>query len=239
MDVTTARQNLEQALSSLDWKEHIGSFLGESALTKSIAESSLRLAIWARQFEESDRGNPALAFVREMQTDAQYVPTLAGLALYRPAASMIRGMVEAALYYTYFRTHPEELATLLRDPKFFLLKSDVVDYHKRHSPGFSDLEQTVGLIGKLDDLYKHLSAITHGQVPGKWSAHTSLADVKPVLELAEELVSTFADAEEVVHYLLLCTVGQRLWPDFSLEAKTALLRGLAGDVKKALKLDLA
>lgn len=239
MDITTSRQNLEQALSSIDWKDHISSFLGESALTESVAESIWRLAVWARQLEESDRDNPALAFVREMQTDAQYVPALAGLALYRPAATMIRGMVEAALYYTYFRTHSEELSTLLRDPKFFLFKSDVVDYHKCHSPDFSVLDQAVGLISKLDDLYKRLSAIAHGQIPGKWLAHTSLAGVKPTPELASDLVRTFVEAEEVVHYLFLCTVGQRLWPDFSSQAKAALLRGLSGDVKTALKLDLA
>src|SRR5262245_26782443 len=103
---------LAQVLRAVDWSAHIELFLGSRVEAERIVDCSLRLATLSKQFESADRGNPALSFIREMQVSSQYVVVLTALALYKPAASAMRCMLESALYYTYFRCHPSELATL-------------------------------------------------------------------------------------------------------------------------------
>ena len=114
----------------ITWK----SSLKDDEATAKIAAANLRLAVWALQLENADAGNPALSFVREMQIGGQHVTALVALSLYKPAAARIRSVFECALYYTYFRTHPSELQTLIRDPEYFVDKQELIDYHKKHWP---------------------------------------------------------------------------------------------------------
>lgn len=235
----SARDKLDEALAATAWNANVASFRADSDAVGKISERTLRLATWAKQFEIADSGNPALSFVRETQVSAQHVAALAALALYKPAAAAMRSMVECALYYTYFRTHPSELTTLLRDPAYFVDKTFLMDYHKSHTPDFGVLQSAFGWAGKLNQWYKRISAITHGQIPGKWVSHTSLADIKPEKELLTEVVKAYGDGEELVHWLYLCSAGRELWHDFSAPAKRILLSGLTGDIKSKLGLDIA
>lgn len=240
MDGTPVNEKLAVALSSIGWNEHVQGFLAEQDVTVSLTQGCLRLAVWAKQLETCDKGNLALPFVREVQADAQHVVALASLALYRPAASQMRAMVECALYYTYFRTHAVELDTLVRDDaNYYVSRPELVEFHQRHTPQFNSLEQSVGLVSSLNTWYKRISAIAHGQLPGKWAGHASLANLKPSSDLLHEVVADFREAVEIVHHLFLCTVGQELWSDFSLDAKKKLLHGLTGKVKEQLNLPLA
>ena len=110
-------KHLAAALNAVDWAANIGAFIDNSADAQAVEDANLRTAVWAKQLEGADHGNPALSFVREMQTAAQGAATLIALGLYKASAASMRSMAEAGLYYTYFRTHPAELATLVRDTK--------------------------------------------------------------------------------------------------------------------------
>jgi hypothetical protein len=235
----TPSDGLDEALAGTDWNANVTAFRAERDAVQRIADRTLRLATWAKQFEIADVGNPALSFVREMQVSAQHVAALTALALYKPAASAMRSMVECALYYTYFRSHHSELATLLRDTTYFVDKAFLIDYHKIHTSEFTTLQSALGLVAKLTEWYKRISAITHGQIPGKWVSHTSLAGIRPVRDLLSLVVEAYCQGEELVHSLFLCTAGRELWQDFSASAKRSLLSGLNGDVKATLGLDIS
>ncbi len=204
-----------------------------------VQAANLRLAIWSRQFEAADVGNPALSFIRAMQLDGYNCAALTSLALYKPAAASMRAMVESALYYSYFRDHPVELATLVRDARFYLEKTEIIEYHLKHTPGFKNAQDALGFVSRLNDWYKRVSAVIHGQTPGTWAAYASLAKIKHVKEILEQVVSEFEAAEDVVYRLFLCTAGRALWADFSISTKRKLLRGLSGEAKTALALRLA
>jgi hypothetical protein len=105
---------LKDTLLSINWTANINSFINDGSAIESVVSANYKTAIWARQFEIADKGNPALAFVREMQIASHNVCVLAGLSLYKPAAGAIRAMVESALYYSFFRMHLTELETLAR-----------------------------------------------------------------------------------------------------------------------------
>lgn len=239
MAVDKPPEALGAALAAVDWNRNVSDFLKDAKLTEAIATANFRLAVWAKQFENIDKDNPALSFIREMQVSGHYVAALTALSLYKAAAASMRTMLETALYYSYFRTHPSELATLARDSNFFVVKADLLEFHKQHTPDFPALQQKLGLVVKLNAWYGFVSSITHGQIPGEWVEHKSLADMKHNKSALDIVVTTFCEGEELVHRLFLCTVGRVLWDTFSTPAKKYLIKGLHGDVKAALGLDAA
>jgi hypothetical protein len=230
---------LEAALKTVDWNARVTEFLKEAALRDEVEASNLRIAVWARQVESVEGSLPAATFIREMQIAGQQVALLTALALYKSAAAAMRTMLETAMYFSYFRSHPVELSTLLREPKFYVDKADIIAYHKQHTPDFSDLERRFGLIGRLNTWYSFVSSVVHGQIPGGWMRHRSVADVKHDLTVLPTVVKTFTDGEAILHDFFLCTFGRELWASFSSAAKKKLLAGLSGDRKTALGLDEA
>jgi hypothetical protein len=232
-------KKLAEAIEAVDWNANVKAFLKSTPEVEAIANANMRIAIWCRQFELADKGNAALGFVREIQTKAQQLTALIALGLYQSAASAMRGIVEGGLYYSYFRTHPEELATLIRDARYFIGKREILAYHRLHSANFGALEQAFGLIGRLEEWYGKVSAIVHHQVPGIWTGHTALKDVQYSAPISKEVIGVYVDGEDVLHKLFLCTVGSALWDGFSVTAKIHLLKGLSGNHKTVLNLDAA
>jgi len=230
---------LQEALNAVDWNANVNEFLTNHSLTEAVAQYNRRLAIWSKQLENADKGNPALSFIREMQVAGHYAAILASLALYKPAAAATRNVLETALYYTYFRTHLSELTTLVRNEDYFIHKSDIIEYHKLHTPNFKEFQSCFGLIGRLNKWYSRISSIIHGQIPGQWIQHKSIAEIKHKDENLQAVVNAFKEAEELVHNLLLCTVGVELWDSFSTTAKRQLISGLPGKTKDTLKLNSA
>lgn len=231
--------HLERALKAVDWNVLAKEFLQQANLRDEVETANLKLAIWARQIESIEGNSPAATFIREMQSAGQQVAVLTALALYKPAAAAMRTMLETAMYFSYFRTHPVELSTLLREPKYFIDKVDVIDYHKLHTADFPNLEQRFGLLGRLNTWYSFISSVVHGQIPGGWMRHKSIADLKHDLTTLPTVVKTFTEGTALVHAFFLCTVARNLWPSFSTGAKRSLLAGLSGDQKTALGLDAA
>ncbi|MBP1097475.1 hypothetical protein [Bradyrhizobium diazoefficiens] len=230
---------LGAALTAVNWNGNVAALLSDVPITKAISARNLRVAIWAKQLEISDYGNPALCFVREMQIAGQHVAVLMALALYKPAAACMRTMLETGLYYSYFRTHQSELATLVRDPEYFVDKKALLEYHKNHTPNFVELQRKLGVVSRLETWYSRVSAVVHGQIPGAWMQHQTIAEIAPNKATQNLTISEFQEGEEILHRLFLCTVGRLLWDTFSVAAKKELLRGLPGALKAALALDAA
>lgn len=232
-------EQLQLSLGAVDWQANISTSLANKPAMERIDKSCARIAIWSRQLEAVDKGNPALSFIRGLQICSQHVVACTCLGIYRAAASSIRGIVENGLYYSYFRLHPTELATLVRDSSYYLSRGELIDYHRTHTPNFKELQNTLGLIGRLDEWYKRISAVVHGQIPGKWVEHTALSGISTHADTLEIVVKEFEEAEQILHDLFLITVGKTHWDSFSLKAKKSLLAGLAGGLKTALELDKA
>jgi hypothetical protein len=230
---------LNAALTAVDWNKNVATFLASGTAAQAIAKANLRIAIWSKQLENADKGNPALCFVREMQMAGSHVAALVALALYKPAAASMRAMLETGLYYTYFRTHHSELATLVRSPGYFVDKRELIDYHKQHTDRFTELQGALGLVSRLEKWYSNVSAVVHGQIPGTWIEHKALANTAPIDVTEKIVVAEFLEGTEVLHRLFLCTAGRLLWDGFSSQAKKELLHGLPGSLRMALKLDIA
>jgi hypothetical protein len=149
----------------------------------------------------------------------------------------MRSVLETALYYTYFRTHPAELETLARRVGYYLGKREVLEFHKVHTWRFSDVHQKLGVIARMEQWYGQVSSLVHGHLPGAWIDHKSVADIRPTKATQDLAIGAFVEGVDIVHRVLLCTVGQQLWDSFPSDAKKQLLSGLHGDEKKVLELD--
>lgn len=227
---------LKNALDPEKWTTNCNWLLLQAEALDRIHQPCSRLGIWAAQLEPADKGNPALCFVRAMQIEGHHVAALLSLALYKPALSCARTMVECALYYSYFRTHPVELGTLASKSAFYLDRTEITRFHKNHTPRFAATESALGLLSRLDDWYKRVSAIVHGQIPGGWYLYSGLSEIRHDPDTLERAIHEFERGEQIIHGLLLCTVAPDLWADFAVTAKRKLLKGLSAAEKAALTL---
>lgn len=228
---------LSDILKQVDWQKNIQSALSFGSTEADIEAAALRLAVWSKQFEILDEGNAALSFVREMQAAIQNSGLLISLCVYKASAASSRTLLETCLYYTYFRSHPSELATLATDPKYYVSKNEIVEHHKLHTPGFRDAQMALGLVGRLEKWYSKVSAVVHGQIPGAWNAHIELTEMsfsEPTHMLA---LTTMLEGEQLVNDWLLATVAKELWPGFAPDAKAYLLKGMQGQLKAIIGLD--
>jgi hypothetical protein len=229
---------LISALSAVDWNAQIAAFAPQDEM-KEIAQACMTLAVWARQLEDAEKGNLALPFIREMQVASHNVAALAGLSLYKAAAASIRTSVECALYYVYFRSHPSELATLVRDNAYYIDKNSIIAYMKVHIPNFLQREQSVNLIGRLNDWYSEISAIVHGQKPGGWASKKAIESTKFDKGALGEMTKKFQEGVQIVDGLFKVALAPEIWFRFSTDAKKLLVKGMPGNQKQVLQLDVA
>ena len=232
-------QSLINQLKSVDWADNVAKSVAVPDLVEAVSGGSLRLAVWARQLESIEKGNPALCFIREMQVAGYLVATSSALGVYKAAAASMRSVVETALYYSYFRNHSAELATLLRDDKWYISKDEILEHHATHTAGFVESQKILPIQQLLKPWYSKMSAVIHGQVPGAWLKHTTIKSTSFDPLLAQLVAENFSQAVEIVNRLFLATLAPELWDYFSGPAKKAITHGLHGDVKKALSLDAA
>jgi hypothetical protein len=129
------------------------------------------------------------------------------------------------------------LATVARDPEFYVSKAEIIEFHKRHTPRFENCQQAFSWVARLNSWYSSVSAVIHSQIPGNWLTHTSIEGIKPNIATLEVLTAAFVEAERLVHELFLCTVGGDIWGDITAPAKKRLLHALPGNVKQVLKFD--
>lgn len=233
-------KHLVLALESVDWGKNVTAFCSETSTVERFEAAGTRLAIWSKQFENTEGSeNPAICFVREMQSASHFAVTASALSCYKLAASGMRTVVETALYYSYFRSHHSELATLLRDDKWYVSKKEILEYHATHTVDFNELQKKLPFTGILNPWYSKISAIVHGQIPGMWHSQSGISDIKPNKHLLEAVVAELEMCVKIVDRLFFLTAGRELWPSFSPSAKAALLYGISGDVKAVLGLDSA
>lgn len=224
-------------LRSIPWEGNIASAYADVDVLQRVEAAIRRVALWSAQLEGADSGNPALSFIRETQVAAHLSAASIGLCVYKSAASSSRTMLETGLYYSYFRTHPIELSTLVRLDKFYVSKSEILEYHKVHTPHFYKLQEVFGLVSRLEKWYSYTSAIVHGQLPGEWNTYTELSGIHFSEETHKLAVNCFLQGEEILHTWMLCTIGKSMWSSFSPYAKEMLLKGISGDRKTALEFD--
>jgi hypothetical protein len=231
--------DLCRALRAVDWGANIDALCNDAASATELDRLISRFSLWAGQLSAVELDNEAIRFIHEAQLHTHFTCALIALGLYKPAAASMRAFIECTLYYTYFRSHPAELATLVRDSNYYLQRAEIVEFHKTHTPHFVAKDKAVGLTARLSSWYSTVSAIVHGQVPGEWIASEDLRKSRQVPALTAKAVTKLGEAIAIADGLLFCTITEDMWTSFSVGAKRTLVRGMPGPTKVALGLSVA
>lgn len=228
-------QTLSQALSAVDWTGNVESFLKAPKRAEDLTSHCKRIGVFTHELSFQDFDNPAIPFLQEMKSAAFQVPACLSLGLIKPAAAMMRSMVECALYYSYFRQHPQELHTLIRNSKYYIGKSKIIEHHALHIPDYAKLSAKLHFESKLNDWYSEVSAIVHGQIPGVWTSK-SLAETAPIPATQKGPIRLFERAVEIVQLTLLLSIGAEEWEGINPKSRVFLQKGLSAEQKAALNL---
>lgn len=230
---------LKAAMAGMDLAKSADTFFSDAVAVEKLENAAMKIAVLAHQIEKVESGNPAISFIRETQVSSHYTAVLISLGLYKPAAASIRSIFETFQYYTYFRTHPSELATIGRSSGYYIDKRDVLSFHKEHTENFVEKQQSVGLVPRLDKWYTAISAIIHGQLPGVWIHHTSVADIGHSKQVSDSAIQMYCDGVDIVVKLFLCTFAAEIWMATSTSSRKTLLSGITKQQKETLGLDPA
>jgi hypothetical protein len=228
---------LADVLTTVDWNKIVTDSVAKSAFIGPATNCCKKISLFTHELIFQDAGNPATPFLQEMKASAFQVPACLALGLAKPAAGLMRSSVENALYYSYFRSHPSELRTLVVDEKFYLSRKSIVDYHLKHTPDFSTRAEKLGLIDALDNWYGSISAIVHGQIPGVWSSK-SLSDTASLGNDIRRAIRVFEQATKLIQAILLSTVPSQDWDGINPLNRKRLLSGLTAKDKRVLDLPL-
>lgn len=230
---------IASALRAVDWNKNVDKFCDDLAMSARVEACNMRIAVWARQIELIEAENPAIAFVREMQRGGHNVACTVSLALYKPAASAMRSLLECALYYAYFRTHPAELSTLVRDSKYYVSKKEIVGFFSKHVANYAARQSSLSYSERLEAWYSRTSAIVHGQIPGEWNNGIEVKAIGHDGKILSEVVAHFEESVMLMQDTFLCVMGKDLWRYFESDAKEFIVKGMAGSSKSSLGLDVA
>jgi len=223
---------LQAILENIDWAANVSNFCADEPGLDTLTRGCQLVAIWHHEIAFQNHDNLALPFLHEMKASFFSVPACFSLGLYKPGAASMRAALENALYYSFFATHGSELKTLLGNPKYFVSKGDILEYHREHTDGFWRKQKEVGFVSEIDLWYSQISAIIHGQIPGIWSS-VSLSDTSHKPDTKRSALRLFSRASSLINVLFLLTMDSESWDGFSSPARKLFLKGYSNQ-KKAI-----
>lgn len=226
---------LADVLRGVDWNANVAQFTLGTARLRKLTACCEQIGAFTHELSFQDYDNAALPFLQEMKASAFQVPACLALGLAKPAAGQMRAAVESALYFSYFRSHPSELRTLLTDDAYYLTKKTIVEYHKKHTPSFGCRADQLGLLNNLENWYGTISAIVHGQIPGVWTSK-SLAATTSLGPQANKPIELFERAAKIIQIMLLLTVPSEDWESINPIGRKKLLGGLTAQERGILDL---
>ena len=202
---------LVETLKNIDWNSSRDDFFQKEDNQLSELEHYLQiLGHWAKSLETIYQHNPALPFLREAQVSAQDFISVYSLSLYKNSAASMRTIFESVLYFSYFKDHSVELQSVSRD-KFHLSRSQIINYHEKHTENFSSIYKKTSLDSILDNMYSDVSNIVHSSQPGIWHQRAILGKKKYNSLIASETAKLFIQTIKVINLLLLCTLSYDEW----------------------------
>ncbi|HHQ4570134.1 TPA: hypothetical protein ACSP3H_004435 [Aeromonas veronii] len=225
--------NFIDTVKGIDWNARKDEFFAKEDNHILEIEKNLQiLAHWAKSLETIYPDNFALPFLREAQVSAQDFISVYSLSLYKNSASSMRTIFESILYFSYFKDHSVELKSVTRD-KFHLSRSQIINYHIKHTDSFGSIYDKINLNETLDSMYSEVSNIVHSSQPGVWHQRAILGGKVYNSLIAKETVRLFTQTIKVINLLLLCTLTYDEWLTVPLESRKIFIKNIT---KEQLKL---
>jgi hypothetical protein len=199
-----------------------------------VDQKSTLLVHWLNYIRASRLTGTGDDIVFAMIATLREVAANLAVGFMRPALFSLRGLVDCAFAWLYFKDHGIEWATLNDRKVGFKQKSEIIEYLKYHYPGFVSrlalLESNSGT--SRGDVYGLLSAHIHAQSEHVFVDVTNLQDAVAPEDICLESVLL---VEQVCEYVsdVMSAVFFNSWYSLPSEVKTSLDQRFISAAQKA------
>lgn len=227
--------DLQDKLAQIDWTAITTNSLKENSGFSDIQASCKVMTTWLNELCELYEGNYALSFLKEAYVSINDYSTSMSIALYKLSAASMRTILESILYYSYFKDHPKELHTLINDSSYYLTRSDILEYHYKHTNNFKVGSRELNLISSMDNFYSEVSAIIHGQIPGVWQPNVKLDNRSHCKKTFNASVEHFKSLASIINHFLILHLTEEEWQSINIRSRELFLKGLKPQAKITIK----
>lgn len=227
--------SLTQTMQSIDWNRVCVDATANVVQYENLEKNLVILKQWLNELTSLHKGNAALPFLYEAHVSANDFCAAVSLGLYKLSATSIRTILESFLNFSYYKDHARELDTLVNNDSFYLGKKEIIEYHKVHTPKFNQRANELNTTEKLNSLYKYISRVIHGQIPGKW--HTNI-EIKMKMHEPQTFSLALDHFQELVSVINLFQISSLLdqeWASLNIRSKKIFLKGFTPE--KIIKIE--
>lgn len=226
---------LQNKLAQINWGAIVDDSLNEDSGFSDIQTSCKIITTWLNELCDLYENNYALSFLKEAHVSINDYCTSMSIALYKLSAASMRTILESILYYSYFKDHPKELHTLINDSSYYLTRSDILEYHYKHTHNFKNACKELNLISSMDNFYSEVSAIIHGQIPGVWQPNVNLDNRSHCSQTFSCSIEHFKTLVRIINHFLILHLTEEEWQSINIRSRELFLKGLKPKTKKEIK----
>lgn len=143
----------------------------------------------------------------------------------------LRTIIDAIIGFTYYRSHPVEWIAVRERGTDWVSRSEILAFHAKYSLGFREFNETFGLIDRMNNTYRELSAYVHCIPPTGVPTITNLKNQAIDENRVDEFLSLFSRAMYELNLLLLFIYWRDLKemsaPDYKVIIKGLSAKNLA------------
>jgi len=226
---------LQTKLAQIDWGAIASDSLSEDAGFSEIQVNCKLMTAWLNELCDMYEGNYALSFLKEAHVSMNDYCTSMSVALYKLSAASMRTILESILYYSYFKDHTKEFHTLINDSSYYLSRTEVLEYHYKHTRNFKEGSKELNLIASMDSFYSEVSAIIHGQIPGVWQPNLTLNSRSHCQKTFNCSVKQFKTLVKIINQFLIIHLTEEEWKSINFRSREVFLKGLKPKTKLVIK----
>lgn len=135
-----------------------------------------RTRLWCRYLVDHYADEDASAVLHALYSSMTEVCILAPLGLYNAAYAALRRILDLAISFSYYVSHPVELHTVVSTGNSWVGRSGALEWHMEFTPNFRAAADALNVMAAWKEEYSKLSLFVHS-IPGpSWK---SLRDMKP------------------------------------------------------------
>lgn len=190
---------------------------------------------WANYLYVSERTGHCNEFIDGLRSSLVETIFCVSTGLARLALFSMRGQIDIALSWLYFKDHPVEYRKVFRSSDGFMLKSSVISYLEEYEPKFKKRFQALSsnMTRQEKDPYKFLSAHVHSQSHMTLPAASSFESMVVKPEVTKELLLAQENVTEYLNDVLLSVFGSK-WAGLPASVVNAVKARLSGDALAAV-----
>ena len=145
----------------LPTEDEISCFAGDDSANRLLGSFN-RITAWFRLIHSLKGNEETSVLLASAHSKVIEIWVLIPLGLLHSSYMSLRTIVDICTSYTFYRTHPVEWRAVCVGRASWEGRSNIVEWHLRHTPSFREMNSHFGLANLLQDDYEKLSSYVHG-----------------------------------------------------------------------------